>query len=246
MMRSGSAPPVQSCAGRRLWRFLPLLLLLVALAAVWTSGLADNLGWVSLARNQASLTAWTARHALLAPCLYVTIYVITVALSLPYATVLTAAGGLLFGAVWGGILAIIGATIGASILFLIVGSAFGIPFRRRDNTMLNAVQTALRRDGFGYLLAIRLVPLFPFWLVNLASALCGMRLLPYAAATLIGISPATFIITFLGAGIGAVLAEGRTPSFSVLLSWPVLAPLIALAILALLPSVWRIVKQRHG
>lgn len=233
-------------AGRRMRRFLPLLLLIAVLAVVWTSGLAGRLGWASLARNHAVLADWAGRHAILAACLYVANYAVTVTLSLPYAAVLTAAGGLLFGAVFGGTLAVVGATIGAVLLFLIARSAFGDVLGGRDSPLLDKVRTALRRDGFTYLLAIRLVPLFPFWLVNLAAALCGMRLLPYAAATLIGITPVTFVIAWIGSGIGDVLAAGRAPDLSVLFSWRLLAPLLALALLSLSPVLWRTVRHRHG
>jgi len=101
------------------------------------------------------------------------------------------------------------------------------------------VREELRRDGFSYLLAIRLVPAFPFWLVNLAAALSGMRLLPYAAATVIGVTPATFVFASIGAGIGEVLAMGGRPDLSAIFSARILGPLIALALLSLLPVAWR-------
>ena len=101
------------------------------------------------------------------------------------------------------------------------------------------MRARLRRDGFRYLLAIRLIPLFPFWLVNLAAALCGMRLGSYVAATALGIVPVTAVLAWTGAGIGTLLAAGQRPDLSVVVSLPVLGPLIALAALSLLPLVWR-------
>ena len=104
---------------------------------------------------------------------------------------------------------------------------------------LDAVRAGLRRDGFSYLLAIRLVPAFPFWLVNLAAALSGMRLLPYAAATVLGIMPATFVYASIGAGLGDVLSTGGRPDLTVVFSPRILGPLIGLAALSLLPVAWR-------
>jgi uncharacterized membrane protein YdjX (TVP38/TMEM64 family) len=101
------------------------------------------------------------------------------------------------------------------------------------------VRPRLARDGFSYLLAIRLVPAFPFWLVNLAAALCGMRLLPYVAATLLGITPATFVYASIGEGVESVLASGGEPDLAVIFSPRVLVPLIALAALSLVPVAWR-------
>ena len=97
----------------------------------------------------------------------------------------------------------------------------------------------LEQNGFSYLLAIRLLPAFPFWLVNLAAGLSGMRLLPYAAATVIGIMPATFVYASIGSGIGEVLATGGTPNLAVIFAPHILGPLIALAALSLLPVAWR-------
>jgi uncharacterized membrane protein YdjX (TVP38/TMEM64 family) len=86
----------------------------------------------------------------------------------------------------------------------------------------------------------------PFWLVNLAAALCGMRLSQFASATFIGIIPATFVIASIGAGVGSVLARGERPDLGVLVSWPVLGPLLALATLSLTPVIWRKWRTRHA
>jgi len=224
---------------RQLRRFLPLLLLLAAIAAVWWSGWLDQLSWTGLAAHRAALATLVADHPVEAPALFVVLYIAVAALSVPEAAVVTLAGGLLFGTVLGGILTVIGATIGATILFAVARSALAEPLARRGGSVMRAVRDRLQRDGFLYLLSIRLIPAFPFWLVNLAAALCGMRLLPFAAATFIGIAPGTFVFASIGAGIGSVLAAGGRPDLSVIFSWPVLGPLVALAALSLLPLLWR-------
>ena len=220
---------------RLLRRFLPLLLLLAALAAVWWSGWLDQLSWTGLATHRAALAAVVADHPVGAPALFVALYIAVAALSVPEAAVVTLAGGLLFGTILGGILTVVGATI----LFAVARSALAEPLARRGGSVMRAVRDRLQRDGFLYLLSIRLIPAFPFWLVNLAAALCGMRLLPFAAATFIGIAPGTFVFASIGAGIGSVLAAGGRPDLSLIFSWPVLGPLVALAALSLLPLLWR-------
>jgi uncharacterized membrane protein YdjX (TVP38/TMEM64 family) len=223
----------------RVRRFLPLLILLAAIAALWVSGAADRLSWAELGQQQEALRGWVDARPVLSACLYVALYTAIVALSLPQAVVVTIAGGLLFGTLAGGALAILGATAGAVMIFLIARSAVGDALARRGGAFLQTVRSGLQRDGFNYLLAVRLIPVFPFWLVNLAAALGGMRLLPYAAATLIGIAPGTFVFASIGAGIGSILATGGRPDLSVILSLPVLGPLIGLALLSLLPVAWR-------
>jgi uncharacterized membrane protein YdjX (TVP38/TMEM64 family) len=161
--------------------------------------------------------------------------------------VLTVAGGLLFGTLLGGTMAVIGATAGALVLFLAARSAFGSAMAARGGGgRLARIRTELQRNGFSYMLAIRLIPALPFWLVNLAGALGGMRLLPFAAATLIGIIPATFVYASIGAGVGEVLAAGRRPDLALIFSPQILVPLVALGLLALLPVVWRRRKHPNG
>jgi uncharacterized membrane protein YdjX (TVP38/TMEM64 family) len=220
-------------------RFWPLGLLLAAIAAAWASGLAEQVSWTGLARNQAVLAAWVGSHPLGAPSLFVAIYAVAVAISLPEAAVLTVAGGLLFGTVLGGSLVVVGSSLGAIALFLAVRHHLADAIARRGGRLVDSVREALGRDGFSYLLAIRLIPAFPFWLVNLAAALSGMRLLPYAAATVIGIMPATFVFASIGAGLGEVLAMGGKPDLAAIFSPRILGPLIGLALLSLLPIAWR-------
>ena len=224
---------------RHLRRFWPLALLLLAAALAWVSGLGHLTSWETLARHQATLTAWVEARPLSAALAYVVIYAASTTLALPEAAVLTVAGGLLFGTLWGGALAVGGSSMGAVGLFLGVRHHLADAVARRGSKLLANVRCGLEHDGFSYLLAARLIPLFPFWLVNLAAGLSGMRLLPYATATVIGIIPATFIYASIGAGVGEVLALGGRPDLGIIFSPRILGPLAGLAILSLLPVAWR-------
>ena len=113
---------------------------------------------------------------------------------------------MLFGVMIGGAAAAIGGTIGAICIFLIAKSAFGEHLIRRAGPRAAKLADRFRADAFNYLLFLRLVPLFPFWLVNLVPAFAGVRLKTFAAATAIGILPATFVFAFLGASLENVIA----------------------------------------
>jgi uncharacterized membrane protein YdjX (TVP38/TMEM64 family) len=218
-------------------RFLPLFIFAaIALAAFF---LLRGIGWDSLARHQDALRSRVEAYPVASAALFLLAYILTAALSLPQAILLTIAGGLLFGTVLGCALTIIGATIGASILLLAVRSAFARVLERNRHRIPARVQERLTRDGFSYLLALRLVPLFPFWIVNLAAALAGIRLAVFFPATLLGIAPASFVMSSIGAGVGSILAEGKTPDLSVLFAPRVLLPLLGLAALSLLPALFR-------
>ncbi|HUB16713.1 MAG TPA: VTT domain-containing protein [Acetobacteraceae bacterium] len=227
-------------------RVVPFVLLLAAVAALWATGLASSLNWASLSHHQAMLSAWIAHHRLVAPVIYAALYALLTALSFPEAAVFTVAGGLLFGTVLGGTLAVIGATIGATVLFLAARSAFAAAMAARAGARLTRIRAELHRNGFNYLLAIRLIPLFPFWLVNLAAALAGMRLWSFGTATLLGIIPGTFVFASIGAGVGDVLAAGVQPDLALIFSPPILLPMVALGLLSLLPVAWRKRKGRDG
>ena len=237
------ATSIRSTLHAALMRFLrlfwPLLVLLAVLAALWASGLGSEVSWAGLARNQARLAAWVDARPMSAAATYIATYAVAVAVCLPESAIITVAGGLLFGTVAGGLLAIIGSTMGAVVLFLAARHHLADTLAQHAGTFFDRVRHRLARDGFNYLLALRLIPAFPFWLVNLAAALCGMRLWPYFAATLIGIVPASFVFASIGAGVGDVLAVGGAPDLGVIFSVRVLGPLIALAALSLLPLVFR-------
>lgn len=207
------------------------------------AGIGDGLSWARIARHEEHLLALVAAHPLLAPLGYVVFYTVWVALSIPEAAVITLVGGLLFGTLLGGAMAVVGSTVGAVLLFLIARTALGETVRRRAGAFLERIRPRLHRDGFNYLLALRLFPA-PFWLVNLVAGVSGMRLLPFAVATLIGVIPATFIMASVGAGAAGVLANGQAPDMRVLVSPHILGPLVALAALSLLPVAWRSLRRQ--
>ena len=220
-------------------RLAPLLLILAALALAYALGLQRQLSWTALAAHQAALRTWVQAEPLATAAGYVAVYTLAVAASFPGAIWITITGGLMFGTALGAALAVCGSTLGAILLFLAARSALGPFLERRAGRLLDRVRPGLQRDGFLYVLALRLIPVMPFWLINLAAALTGVRLSHFIAATVIGIIPAVTVFASIGAGIGGVLAAGQIPDRSIIFSPPVLLPLLGLALLSLLPVAWR-------
>ncbi len=225
-------------------RLLPLLLLLAVLGGGYALGVQHWLSWQALAARQAELHQAVVARPVAAAGLYVLVYAAAVAVSFPGAVVLTIAGGLLFGVVEGTVLAVSGATLGAVVFFVAARTALQPLLARRFGALLERLRPGMERNGFSYVLALRLVPVVPFWLINIAAALGGVRLSAFALATLLGIVPAGAVYASVGAGIGGVLAAGGRPDVSVILSPPVLLPLLGLAVLAVLPQGWRWWKGR--
>lgn len=223
-------------------RFLPAAVLLAGLALFLMLGPDRALSFEMLARHHAALVAWVGDHRAAAVVLFVAVYALAVAFSLPVAIVVTPLGGFLFGTWLGALLSVIGATTGSVAVFLAARSALGDLLQRRAAPWLHRFEDGFRRDAVSYLLFLRLVPVFPFWLVNIVPALLGMRLGPYTLATLVGIVPAALVYAGAGAGFGAVFDRGETPDLGLLLQWQVLLPLLGLGLLSLLPVLvgrWR-------
>jgi uncharacterized membrane protein YdjX (TVP38/TMEM64 family) len=224
-------------------RFLPLALILGALALAYALGLHAYLSFEVLAENRARLLAWTEANTGLALLAFALAYIAVVALSLPGGAVATLTGGFLFGAWLGGLTAVIAATAGATLLFLAARTALGDVLRAKAGPGLRKLEDGFKRDALSYLLVLRLIPAFPFFLVNLAPALLGVSLRVYLIGTFFGIMPGTFVFASVGAGLGAVFDRGELPDLSIILAPPVLLPLLALAALSLVPVVWKRFKK---
>ncbi len=220
-------------------RLAGLAIVFALCAAAWKTGAVQALYWPSLVAHRADWAAAVARHPLIAPFAFIGLYAFAVAMSLPVGLWLSLLGGLLFGIWMGGVLTVLGASIGAIGLFLLARGLLAPFFEAKFGRQISKLRPGLERDGFGYLLALRLMPVFPFWLVNLAPALLGMRLMPYITATVIGMIPTSFVLSAVGSGLAATLATGAPPSPAMLLKPEILLPLLALAALAILPAVWR-------
>ncbi len=226
-------------------RFLPLAVLLAGPILYFTLGLSRYLTFDMLRLHREEITGWVGLHWMIASLIYVVAYIVVVAFSLPLGTVGTLCGGFLFGTLWGSSLTVAGATIGAIAVFLANRRAFGDALHRRSGSIAYRLEDGLRRNAFSYLLVLRLVPLFPFWLVNIAPAFFKVRLRTFALATLIGIVPGTVVYCSAGAGLGTVFDRGETPDLSIIFEPGVLLPLLALAGLSLLPVGYSWWKRRR-
>jgi uncharacterized membrane protein YdjX (TVP38/TMEM64 family) len=231
--------------GAKLLRFLPLLLLAVAIAAFLASGLGRYLSFAALAENRDWVLAWVGRAGLWAPLAYMALYIAVAALSVPGGLFLTVTGGFLFGTWEGGFCALVSATIGAAIVFLIARSSFGEVLRRRAGPFLRRLEAGFQENGASYLLVLRLVPLFPFWLVNLVPAFLGVSLRTFVLCSFFGMAPAAFVYASVGAGAGALIEQGRTPDLGIIFAPRVLLPLVALAALSLLPVLYKWYQARR-
>jgi len=227
-------------------RILPLALLLAGLAAFFALGLEHYLSLQSLRDHRHALLGYVAARPLLAPALYALVYVSIIAFSVPGGTILTIAGGFLFGTIEAATLATCSATLGGTILYLATRTALADYFRTRMGPRVQRFEDGFNSNAFSYLFVSRLIPMFPFPIVNIASGLLGVKTRIFVLATFLGIIPATVVFAGLGSGLGKLFDQGRQPNLHLIFAPQIFIPLIGLAILALIPPVWRAIAARRS
>ncbi len=227
-------------------RVLPVAVLVAFIGAAFAFHLDRYLSLDVLRQNRAHLTAFVSEHGVAAGLGYVIAYSGVVALSLPGAAIMTLAGGFLFGVVVGATLTVIGATLGATLLFLIARSAVGDALRERAGPFVARMAEGFSKNAFNYLLFLRLVPVFPFWAVNLAPALLGMRITPFVVATALGIIPGTIVYSAFGAGLGQVFDAGGEVDLRSVFSPTLIAALVGLGVLSLVPVLVRWLREKRA
>lgn len=224
-------------------RRLPIGKLVVAVAVVFgvaaffAFDLGRHLTLSALKANKDALRSYTDAHYATTVVIFITAYCVQTALSLPGAVIFTLTGGFLFGTALGTVYVNVGATSGAVLAFLTVRYLFRDGVERRFGEKMDAIQRGFSRNAFNYLLTLRLIPLFPFFLVNLAAGLTRIRLSTYTAATAIGIIPASIVYANAGSQLG------RIESLRDVASPGVLGAFALLGLLALVPVAYQRLKR---
>ena len=214
--------------------------------AFFALGLDDYVTFASLQEHRAWLQAQVHDYAVLAPAIYMALYAAAVAFSLPGGLVMTITGGFLFGNMVGTAYVVVAATIGATGIFLVARTALGEPLRARAGPWLARLEAGFQRNAFSYLLVLRLIPLFPFFVVNLVPAFLGVPLATYIVATFFGIIPATFVFSSVGAGLDSLFESGEELSAAGILTPEIVLALAGLAVLALLPVAYQKYRSRDS
>ena len=199
------------------------------LALFFGFGLHQYLSVQGLAENRAWLLQQISLLGPAAGAVFVAFYASAVGLSLPGAAVMTITGGFLFGPLPGTVYTVVGATLGAIALFILVRVGFGNALVSRAGGKVERLRSGFSENAFSYLLFLRLVPIFPFWLVNLAAALLSVPLRTFALTTAVGIIPGSAIFASFGGGVGAILDDGGPIDLANVLTPSVVLPIAALS-----------------
>ena len=228
-------------------RYAPIAVVLGGLGLGYAFGLHEYFSLDYLRDARESLLATVNENLLVSALAFVAIYAMATAVAFPAASILTVFSGFLFGWLLGGALTAVAATLGATALFLSAKSAFGNVLREKAGPSVKKLAEGFEKDAFSYLLALRLAPVFPFFVINIAPALFGVKLRDYVIATFFGILPGTFAYAYLGQGLDSVLAaaaaSGGSVSVSDLVTPQITIAFLALGAVALIPTI---VKKVRG
>lgn len=229
------------------FRIVLVVLLVLVLGAFFAFDLNRYVSYESLQSNREILLEFVERNGFWALLLFGVLYAVVIAFSLPGGAVMTITGGFLFGWLGGGLTVIVGATIGATALFLIARTAIGGFLEAKAGPFVRKMEDGFRQNALSYLLAMRLIPIFPFWLVNLVPAFLGVSTTTYVVATFFGIIPGTFVYALVGNGLGSLIDAGATSDsvLKTIFQPQFLAPLVGLAVLAVLPVLYKKYQSRR-
>lgn len=254
----------QPKSGKRstLRQYAPLLIIVSLMGLVFAMGWHEHFTIKQLALNLERLKTFINSHFLVSLAAYIILYMLITALSIPAGAVVTVAGGLLFGWFTGTLATVIGATIGATAIFLAAKSSFGALLREKAGPWLKKLEEGFRENALSYMFFLRLVPAFPFWLVNLAPAFLGVKLSHYMLATFFGIIPGTLAFSYIGEGLESVIVAQRSAyeaclekassasecefglDVSALATPELITALLLLSLVALIPVVIKRLRRR--
>ncbi|MBT3394512.1 MAG: TVP38/TMEM64 family protein [Waddliaceae bacterium] len=226
-------------------RFIPIAIIIAVTIAAYFFGVGEYISIENFKRHRVFLLKLVDAHAIMAPLLYIALYTLSTALSIPGGALLTIFGGFLFGQPYSVIYVVIGATLGAIVIFLSARTALGETLSKKaSGPRMTKIKNGIKENAVSYLLFLRLVPLFPFWLVNIAPALLNISLWTFSWTTFVGIIPGTFAFSQAGTGLGSILDSNEPFSVQGFFTTEMKIAIIALAIFALIPIVVK--KLRKG
>jgi uncharacterized membrane protein YdjX (TVP38/TMEM64 family) len=217
---------------------LGLLAIGVGTTAALAFGVDARVALAALKTHHAWLLGFVAGAPVTASLLFMAVYALAVAVSVPGLALLTVIGGYLFGWIEGSAYVLVATTLAATGVFLVARSVLGEPLRARAAPALLRFADRFRDHAASYVFVLHLVPIFPYAVVIGIPAACGVRMRTFVVSAFLGLLPGTLLLAHLGAGLGKVLNAGVPVDLSSLLRAEIVVSIIGLALLALLPVAW--------
>ena len=220
-------------------RYLPVFLIIVGMASIYISHVYQYLTFDYLRMYHTSLKTFVEMYPIAVPIAFCLVYIITAALSIPGAVFLTLLGGYLFPQPFSVIYVVFSATCGATLVFLAARMALKNVLKKKALPFLQKMEKGFQENAVSYLLFLRFVPLFPFWLVNIAPAFFEVSVITFMWTTLVGIFPGSLVFTLAGSGLDKILENQETFSINTIFNTYIKIALILFGLIALAPVIWK-------
>lgn len=225
-------------------RFLPLFIIIGLTTAIFFSNWSMYFTFDMLKQHDQDLMAFVHKHPFMTPLLFIGFYTLSTTLSLPIGIFLGILSGFLFPQPWCTVYVLIAATLGATFVLLIARLAIGDFLIKKAGPFIKRLEEGFKEGAVSYMLFLRLVPIFPFWLVNLVPAFLKIPLKTYIWTTAVGIAPAVFVNAQVGRGLEAILMQGESFTLSSLFNMKIKIALIALGVVALIPVILKKIRKK--
>lgn len=228
---------------KKLQKYLPLIILISVGFAIWLTGIYKYISLETLKEHQYFLKDYVKNNLISAALIYSSLYYVIVSLSIPAATIMTLTGGFLFGQAVGTLCVVLSASFGACSIFLSTKFATKNSSKKEHGSWVQKMKAGFQDNAFSYMLTLRLIPIFPFVIVNIVAGILQIRLKTFFFGTLIGIIPGSYVYVSVGVAMQTLLNKDNFTPES-LLSHDIIVALTGLGILALLPIIYKIIKKR--
>ena len=220
-------------------RLLPLLVLGVGFFGFFWLDLDRYLSFQALKDNKDLLSQWRDENYFMAVLSFVGAYGVLSGISVPVGLWMTVAGGFMFGTIGGGFLSLLGATLGAMAIFYAARFTLADVLKEKCGAAIAKMEVGFKENQLSYMLVLRLVPMFPFWLVNLVPAFLDVSPRTYVLGTLFGMIPGALVYASVGNGLSTVFESGSEPDLDIIFSPNLFIPIMGLAALALIPVIYK-------
>ncbi|MGV6840610.1 MAG: TVP38/TMEM64 family protein [Planktomarina sp.] len=228
-------------------KLIPIFII-ACVAITGTVFFADYFSFEALAQNQEVLTTFRDNNFVLMAVVFMIIYALITAFALPGAAVASITGGFLFALFPGTLFNMLAATTGSLATFLAAKYGFGTTAEEKLNAsdgVLGRIKRGIDRNQWETIFLLRLLPIFPFTLVNVALSVCGVPMWRYLIGTFVGIFPGALVYTWIGVGLAEVFARGEKPDLSLIFEPYILGPILGLCLLAILPIIFKALRGNN-
>jgi len=225
-------------------RWFWLVLFLVAIFCFFYFRVYHYLNYATLKKYHIQLHYWAKHHTGLTTLSYIGIYILATILAFPFTIGLSLVGGYLFGPI-ATIYVVLSMTIGSTIFYLVIRSSMGRWLVKKGDRWLAKMENGFKMNAFNYLLVLRLIPIFPYWVINIIAGLLAIPPRTFILATLVGLIPGSLIYVMLGHSLNSLFKTNQAPNFNIIFTPPFLIPLLGLALLSLIPIFYKKWRKKN-